>query len=201
MNSIYNTKIPVDNPYTYIRLFSNEGTSYFSKQEGPFLSKDMINKVDPQLRILCNVLLEKKCRIVSFFGIEQKNKEELNYLWNNIKREEKIIRNTGLKLKHIDGSSIEYKDSSYRTYWPSNEAFLKDYVDNCNKSWFVFDVPLQKSGSIISRKDLLECKVNHKTMKDFERFTIFSESALMAYNWRRLSQSIIDLISIEEFSQ
>lgn len=199
MHKIYNTKIPTENPYTYIRLFSKDNISYFSKADTPFLSKEMIDKVDPPLRILSNVLLEKGCRVVSFFAPTYKTKDEINQIWNKIKREEKLIRTESIKLYYVDGSSIDYKDPSYRTYWPSNEALQNEYMKDCDKSWFVFDVPQEFSGSLKTRKDLIETKISNKSLSDgYERFTIYSENAFTEYDWRRYSQTILDLIALEK---
>jgi len=198
MDKVYSTKIPVENPYLYIRLFSKDGVSYFSKQTGPYLSKDMINMVDAPIRILANSLLEKECRIVTFFAPSYKTKEQINDLWNKIKREERIIKSGSLRLTGIDGAIVDYADPSYRTYWPSNEALLESYLQDCNKSWFVFDVPAEIAGSMKTRKDLFDKKLNNRSVGDYERFTISSDSALTEYDWRRYAQTIMDLLSLEE---
>lgn len=198
MNKTYSTKIPVENPYTYIRLFSKDGVSYFSKQNGPYLSKEMINIVDPPIRIFANSLLEKGCKIVTFFAPSHKTKEQINDFWNKIKREERLIKSSGLKLTNIDGTTIDYVDSSYRTYWPSNEALLEDYGKDCNRSWFVFDVPLEIAGSIKARKDLFDKKINSRSIANYERFTINSDSAFAEYDWRRYAQTTMDLLSLEK---
>jgi len=198
MDKVYSTKIPVESPYLYIRLFSKDGVSYFSKQTGPYLSKNMINMVDAPIRIFANFLLEKGCRIVTYFAPVHKTKEQINDLWNKIKREERIIKSGSLRLTNIDGTTIDYTDSSYRTYWPSNEALLESYLQDCNKSWFVFDVPAEIAGSIKARKDLFDKKLNNRSLENYERFTISSDSALTEYDWRRYAQMVMDLLSLEE---
>ena len=197
MDKTYSTKIPVENPYLYIRLFSKDGVSYFSKQNGLYLSKDMVNMVDAPVRILAHSLLEKGCRVVTFFAPFHKTKEQINDLWNKIKREERIIKSGSLRLTNIDGTIVEYADPSYRTYWPSNEALLESYLQDCNKSWFVFDVPIEIAGSIKTRKDLFDKKLNSRFVEGYERFTISSDSALTEYDWRRYAQTIMDLLSLE----
>jgi hypothetical protein len=154
--------------------------------------------VDAPIRIFANSLLEKECRVVSFFAPFHKTKDQINDLWNKIKREEKNIKSGGIKLTNIDGTTVDYANPLYRTYWPSNEALLENYLKDCNKSWLVFDVPLEIAGSIKTRKDLFDKKLNIRSISGYERFTINSDSALTEYDWRRYAQTVMDLLSIEE---
>jgi hypothetical protein len=57
---------------------------------------------------------------------------------------------------------------------------------------------LEIAGSIKTRKDLFDKKLNIRSISGYERFTINSDSALTEYDWRRYAQTVMDLLSIEE---
>ena len=200
MPNKYDCKIPQTNQQEYSRLFSIENVSYFLRKATRYESAN-INKIDPDHRIFADKLIQLNCKLVSSLFITNQTKEQMDLLWNKIKREEKEIRKNGIPLFFLDGKSIEYKDPNYRVFWPSYEAFSAEYVKDCINNWITFDVPSDNQNIKIcsERLDLFDNNLSIYPLSDnYERFFIRSEKPLTRETWRRYTQTLIELLSIEQ---
>jgi len=205
MNKICDTQIPQTDLLQSFRLFSNNGVSYFGKNELECtFNPTMIDKVDQPVRILTDFLFKKNCRVASHFCGINPNKDFIKELWNNVKREEKLIRGDGLNLKKINGESFLFQDSSYRVFWPSFESFTQEYANSCKTGWFVFDIPIvmeQQISIIKARPDILKARLQTLVIPNHERICISidnGESSSINEDWRRITESVVSILSISE---
>lgn len=204
MNKIYSIQIPqIDLPH-YFRLLSNNGVSYFTKNDNCSLDKSMIDKFDLPIRILADFLIKIDVKIgPTFCGIDT-NKESLKELWNNIKREEKVIRKDGLILKKFNGESVVFLDPEYRVYWPSFESFVHEYPLSAKNAWLSIDIPLkmdQQIGIIKTRHDMFRALITSEKIGDYERITfVIDNGDLLSsfYDWRRITETIVSIFSVSE---
>lgn len=202
MNNPYECRIPQKNPQDSIRLFSDEGVIYFASGFFPSfgsMDKEMLNKIDPAHRILAHMLVQRGAKIITCFHSEGMERDELETLWNRIKRNEKDIRKNGLKLNMMDGKSFTYQHKTYTVFWPSLEAFIIEYPKECISSWFVFDAPKDEifTGVLVDRKDLFDGNMKSEIRPDgMVRFSISSEKPISVFDWRRYTQTIAEIINI-----
>lgn len=200
MPNKYDCKIPQTSQQEYSRLFSLENVSYFLRKATRFDSVN-INKIDPDHRIFADKLIQLNCKMVSSLFITDHTKEQLDNLWNKIKRDEKEIRKNGIQLFSLDGKVVEYKDPNYRVFWPSHESFCVEYPKDCIINWIAFDVPSDNQNIKIcsERSDLFDNNLSIYPLSDnYERFFIKSEKPLTRETWRRYTQTAIELLSIEQ---
>jgi len=204
MNRLYDTQIPQTDLLHTFRLLSNNGVNYFGKGDVYSFNKEMIDKVDAPIRVLADFLMKLNINIVaSFCGIDN-DKESIKELWNNIKREEKIIRKDGLSLRKFNGESVLFLDPDYRVYWPSFESFSYEYPLSCKKSWLSIDIPHnmeQQIGIIKARPDMFNAFVTSEKLENVERISfIVDEGDLMSsfFHWRRITETMVSIFSISE---
>jgi len=197
----YDTRLSQQDFTKIIRLLSPDNISYFGQGEMD-LSITMINKVDPSIRIFSHMLSTTKCKVHFFSGGKFYSQDELKELWNKIKREEKLIRGeNGLQLTAFSGSTLIYKNPTYRTQWPSFEAFSVEYPKQSEKGWMIIDVPVFEANKIKERKDLFRVIKSSTPIKDasgleFERLELVvdvGERYLHEAEWRRITE-ILTLI-------
>jgi len=205
MNKICDTRIPQTDLLLSFRLFSNNGVSYFGPTEIECtFNSSMIDRIDQPVRILTDFLSKSGCRIASQFCGVNTDKDYLKELWNNVKREEKLIRGDGLNLKKINGDSFLFQDSSYRVFWPSFESFTQEYATSCKVGWFVFDVPLameQQRSIIKARPDILKARLQTIIVPNHERICISidnGETSSIDEQWRRITESLVSILAISE---
>jgi hypothetical protein len=203
MKKLYDTKVPQEDLSKVSRLLSKDGISYFGANSDASVSKDMIDLVDPSLRILCHLLQPTSCKIRSFFEGIFFTKEQLKEIWNLVKKEEKVIRGTGLPLKQANGAIVTFQDAGYRTYWPSMEGFIADYPSACQKGWLVIDVPSTMKEQVKKLKDstnlfgLYTTTAHSVNSVEYDTFTIkvdARESSLMEAEWRRITEVLVLLL-------
>lgn len=203
MQKLYDTQLPSQDLFNTFRLYSNSGIYYFGKNEDIFFDKSMINHIDIPIRILCDLSNQLGCRVGSFYcGIEN-NKNNIKEMWNNIKLEERQIRTNGLMLRKIDGTLLEYKDPSYRVYWPSFESFAYEYPKSSTKAWLCMDIPLkleQQRNIIRNRTDIFDASVTSENKQDnYERFNFLLDSGDLLVNttkWRRITEGLVSILTI-----
>jgi len=205
MNKIYDTRIPQTDLLLSFRLFSNNGVSYFGPSEIECtFSSSMIDRIDQPVRILTDFLSKRGCRVASQFCGVNSDKDYLKELWNNVKREEKLIRGEGLNLKKINGDPFIFQDSSYRVFWPSFESFTQEYATSCKVGWLIFDVPLvmeQQRSIIKARPDILKVRLQTMIVPNHERICISvdnGENSSIDEQWRRITESLVSILSISE---
>lgn len=198
MNNLFDTRIPQQDFHKTFRLISNNGVNYFGSDESVVFSPLKIDEVDPSIRILVYFASNEGCKIHSFFSGFYYSKEELKDIWNNIKKEEKQIRDKGLPLNKFDNSTVVFQDPSYRTYWPSFEAFSQEYENDAHAGWIVLDILALKKNTIKAityQKDLFDkfVTINNYSKFGYEQFS-FSFNVQEAYShelqWRRITETL-----------
>lgn len=205
MTKLCDTQIPQTDLLHSFRLFSNNGVSYFGVNEpNCALHLSMIDRVDQPIRILSDFMSKIGCRIGSHFCGVDSNKDALKEMWNNVKREEKIIRSDGLNLKKINGETFYFKDPSYRVYWPSFESFTLEYPLSSKIGWVNIDIPLameQQRNIIKSRPDIFKAKITSELLSEYERICFvvdIGEIRASSDAWRRITENIVSILVISE---
>lgn len=208
IHKTFNTLVPDSNTHEYDRLLSIDNVSYFTDKNTVILCEKQIDKVESNIRILCHYLIHNKCKIYSFFAPDNNlAKEQLNSIWNNIKKEEKIIKKEGLTLFYSDGSSVLYKDSSYRVVYPSHESFLYEYPIASQKQHIMFGMPTNNDifNIIKDRNDLFDNNLKYLgNENDYQKYLLSFNCREYEFSqniWRRYTENIVSIMSLKEEKQ
>ncbi len=203
MKYLYSTKIEENTKIQHLnRVVSKNNTFYFlSSPATYYLESNFINSVDPLARILCHNLLQSNFKIKSFHEGFYFSKDVLAEKWNNIKKEERIIREHGLTLYSIDGKFTSFKDEKYRTFWPSFQSFVLEFPKMVENGWLVFETNNQNIIKLIlDNKDTIfsfPVGLELDSIEDFTQFTVTLKSGESFSNtsaWRRLTQNLCSLL-------
>jgi hypothetical protein len=198
MKKTISLQIPKKEYEKACRLISDNDVIYFEEQTA-LLDYNLIDSLDLDIRLIAHVLSKTECLICSFFAGNSYSQDYLKNIWNNIKREEKSIKDEGINLLCQDGSSFFYKDENYRIRWPSFDSFCKEYSEESNASWLVIKVH-KKYNNLISllhnESSFNLPKFNITLIDSYEDYKVFSisflvedESIRKSY-WRRITETI-----------
>ncbi len=180
------------------RLISDNDVIYF-QENSALLDYNLINSLDVDIRLIAHILSKTECSVCSFFAGNSYSQDHLKKTWNNIKREEKSIKNEGINLLCQDGSSFLYKDENYRIRWPSFESFCKEYSEESNASWLVIKVHKKYNNliSLLFNESSFNLPKFNITLVDSDgdykvfsmSFLVEDESIRKSY-WRRITETI-----------
>lgn len=101
---------------------------YYNKQQNRNVIKnaDFIDSVDPPLKELVKFLHGKKIKTTPSCAGHHIGEKSFEKIYDDLKKDEKEIRNAGLKVKNIEtGKVFLYKDPSYKLPW-GKKQFVKE---------------------------------------------------------------------------
>lgn len=204
MKHLYTNQIPEKDFFKVCRLLSRDGVDYFGSNVDP-IDSAMVDHIDPPIRLLSHLLSQTECKIISFFCGYYYSKDELKNIWNNIKREEKAIRNDGLLLKRYNGKIENFQDPTYRVYWPSFEGMFADIQEKGNKGWLVLKFPpsiREQYDFVIQNQSSfgLYTKISSQFVENEATITFVvdcRENHLAEAEWRRITEILANLFLLK----
>lgn len=98
--------------------------------------------VDPLLRDVCHLLNDAGLRTTPSCEGHSYPRERFERIWEELKREEPLIRGEGLVVKDSENDeAFLFRQSDYQTHWPSFEDFYREASAHQNVGYLGILVP------------------------------------------------------------
>lgn len=208
--------IPDFHSWPFTIAHSPNGLRYYGISDEavfPVYGKAFWDAADRHLRALGVLLESRGCRFHPLLQGDFYDSSDLRTMWNNIKREERIIRSRGLEVRDIaTGEQLLFKNTTYRAPWPGYVDFATDMGRMAQKGCAYVLIPEKlenrfgswkekKSNieniSVESLYDALQSSSSDSQPQSFRAFCVICETDSEKNRdkaWLAFTNSVFDLL-------
>jgi len=182
------------------RWISDSGTIYYRKTNDPVIYKeerDIYNSIDSDMIISHMILSKNGCPSIPYKNASSKTKNAIRAEFNTLKKEEGIIRKTGVRVKSSETGEYEvFIDSKYRMPWGKFEDYFMHMEKEQEVGKMAIFVPSDKTETLnILKENKYDSSYANiafcRKVKDFDFFVLTietTERSLLLVEWRLITE-------------
>lgn len=183
--------------FAYAKFFSPENVAYNYFSSPVVVPETLLDTIDASLRIMCSFLMQQGLEVLNYGSQTKLDTSELKDLYNSLKRDEKAVRSSGLRLEATDGRVETYKNARYRIAYSSYEHFARDFYKNMQNNYVIFRTRDDALANRLQGKDVFQGNLQHQKTGDYTNFMIYFDAGEREFanlTWREYTQALVKLL-------
>lgn len=188
---------PQNSHFQYAKYFSDERVAYNYMTNSRSCSKQDIDFVDKNLKVLCLFLQNNNFDIINYCAPSTLDTDNFRDLYNKLKRDEKNARLNGLQLTALDGSTVVYKNPKYRILYSSYESYARDYYKNMRFNFIVFSCSDAHRDILIQHDNLFDGNFTYQQAGATTEYMIYFDASKYDFantTWRKYTETIVSVM-------